>query len=612
VSASAVRTVCQSYYLYEWRSNIVHVSLKSIHVHSKGPSAMGLLHGLLAQNSNGRSSHIRDDMRSKASICLIESGGSNADTYSKDWAKTAFEPRYVSVLSSVPQRGLNSRIVDVPVGSGLGGGSNINACLFVPPDFENDFQEWPEPYKSGKIIKEAAEYLASFMAENGGVEDYDTRCNIEFNDVVGRKDVPSNLYTERKLRLTTKRDGKRVNYFDSLVRPLLSSNVIIRENTSAERLLWDHHTKTATGVVCFERFSKKRFIISAKKEIILCAGAIFSPVLLLKSGIGNEDKLKVMKSVKKIHHLPGVGQNLKDHLLIPRLFLSPSLKGSRRSMNGVRSIFKDSCRGIGSNDVMQKPTFEFLLMDGTGLENVAPRMVSNIFRRGFFDNTHINFDENQFQKLRRALLFSMQTLFKFVYLISFTLLQVVFHYIEPIPYLCKYHMVTLLIAHLNPKSRGAVIMSSDDTFEINPAYMTNSTDETSIIEAWKRSEDLKNDYFTNCYEIFPGKFYTLLSLISNLCQNSNQLHTNEVIPFFKDFSMPYFHWIGTCAMSKIMDKGKLTTTNNSVVDSNFQVIGMHNIRVCDASVFVTCISAPTALTCASLGYILSSIFNQCN
>ena len=44
-----------------------------------------------------------------------------------------------------------------------------------------------------------------------------------------------------------------------------------------------------------------------------------------------------------------------------------------------------------------------------------------------------------------------------------------------------------------------------------------------------------------------------------------------------------------------------------MVDENFKVIGMQGLRVCDASVFVDCISAPTALTCASLGYVLSDI-----
>ena len=45
----------------------------------------------------------------------------------------------------------------------------------------------------------------------------------------------------------------------------------------------------------------------------------------------------------------------------------------------------------------------------------------------------------------------------------------------------------------------------------------------------------------------------------------------------------------------------------AVADDNFKVIGMQGLRICDASVFVDCILAPTALTCASLGYVLSDI-----
>jgi len=82
-----------------------------------------------------------------------------------------------------------------------------------------------------------------------------------------------------------------------------------------------------------------------------------------------------------------------------------------------------------------------------------------------------------------------------------------------------------------------------------------------------------------------------------------------IITYAKHFMQPYFHYIGTCSM---VNNTTCQSSNNqeeeeAVVDENFNVIGMQGLRICDASVFVDCISAPTALTCASLGYILSDI-----
>lgn len=69
--------------------------------------------------------------------------------------------------------------------------------------------------------------------------------------------------------------------------------------------------KRAYGIV-FQR-KNKTSEIRARKEVILSAGAIGSPQILMLSGIGNEDDLKYV-GVPVVKHLPGVGQNLQDHI----------------------------------------------------------------------------------------------------------------------------------------------------------------------------------------------------------------------------------------------------------------------------------------------------------
>lgn len=75
----------------------------------------------------------------------------------------------------------------------------------------------------------------------------------------------------------------------------------------------DGISKIANGVLFRRR--TKHFTVRAKREIILSAGAIQSPQLLMLSGIGPKDHLKEMK-IPLVHHMPGVGRNLQDHVAI--------------------------------------------------------------------------------------------------------------------------------------------------------------------------------------------------------------------------------------------------------------------------------------------------------
>jgi len=76
-------------------------------------------------------------------------------------------------------------------------------------------------------------------------------------------------------------------------------------------LFADDKSKVAQGVLF--RKGKRRFIVGAKREVILSAGAIQSPQLLMLSGIGPRHHLEKM-NISVVHHAPGVGQNLQDHV----------------------------------------------------------------------------------------------------------------------------------------------------------------------------------------------------------------------------------------------------------------------------------------------------------
>ena len=85
-----------------------------------GPSACGLLHGLLVSREQQVNNSFKYQT-TKRTICVIEAGSSQqTSTYAKDWPKTAFYTNKTNNYISVPQTALNNRILDIPIGNGLG------------------------------------------------------------------------------------------------------------------------------------------------------------------------------------------------------------------------------------------------------------------------------------------------------------------------------------------------------------------------------------------------------------------------------------------------------------------------------------------------------------
>lgn len=108
------------------------------------------------------------------------------------------------------------------------------------------------------------------------------------------------------------RDGLRCSTAKAYLRPVSHrNNLHISLNSQVEKILINPETKEAYGVL----FSKdnRRFAVFSSSEVILSAGAIQSPHLLMLSGIGPEKQLR-KHEIEVIHNSPGVGENLQDHV----------------------------------------------------------------------------------------------------------------------------------------------------------------------------------------------------------------------------------------------------------------------------------------------------------
>lgn len=110
----------------------------------------------------------------------------------------------------------------------------------------------------------------------------------------------------------TIRDGLRCSTNKAYLRPIRHrDNLHVSLKSHVEKILINPTTKEAYGVL-FAKENKK-YAVFAAKEVILSAGSIQSPQILMLSGVGPENHLKEL-DIQVIHHSPGVGENLQDHI----------------------------------------------------------------------------------------------------------------------------------------------------------------------------------------------------------------------------------------------------------------------------------------------------------
>jgi choline dehydrogenase-like flavoprotein len=128
-------------------------------------------------------------------------------------------------------------------------------------------------------------------------------------------DVPEGFCETR----VTQRKGAQWSTADAYLKPALRRrNLTLYTGATATRVIFDG--KRATGVE-FEQLGARR-VVSARREVVLCGGAINSPQLLMLSGIGDRDHL-AEHGIDVVHEAPDVGSNLLDHLIVPMGFDVP-------------------------------------------------------------------------------------------------------------------------------------------------------------------------------------------------------------------------------------------------------------------------------------------------
>jgi choline dehydrogenase len=266
-------------------------------------------------------------------VLLLEAG--NPDTKPEISIPSAFMSLLGSEVDwayfSEPEPYLNHRKMFCPRGKVLGGSSSINFMMYVRGN-HHDYDHWHSLGNPGWSYEDVLPYFKKSEQQQRGASAYHgvdgelsvtdikpsavvSQCFIDacvarsydYNpDFNGAQQKGAGLY-----QLTVK-DGKRHSAAAAFLLPILQRpNLTVRTGVLATRLLFEG--TRAVGVEYLHEGTLHQ--VRSHQEVILSAGAFDSPKLLLLSGIGKADYLQGM-GIPVVADLPGVGQNLQDHLLV--------------------------------------------------------------------------------------------------------------------------------------------------------------------------------------------------------------------------------------------------------------------------------------------------------
>lgn len=446
---------------------------------------------------------LASQLASHASVLLIEAGSAIEHPFSSvpAYYPRTFGSRLDWGYSTTPQLGLNNRSILWPRGKGLGGSGAINALIYMQPALA-DFDRWALQGCSDWSAQDCRNLL-DFQLPSSQSE---TAITCPFSDLplaslrephpwtkqwldaakaMGLK--PQEFWVQPKPNVSglyqlTQFSGKRVHSGQHLSD--LTNLTLLSDHEFVKLTLGNNRVQAVELIGP----SNEAVSITARHRVILCAGTIGSPTLLLRSGIGSAEQLSKLRIPVQID-LPGVGQNLQDHLMF-------SLVYRTREERGLPARFG-------------KPFRDRFRVQGDG------PMTSNIAEAGAMFNLTSS-DHPEFQ-------------------IHFT----------PTHYL-KYPITqrtadafSIAITDLHPMSRGSLRLESAlprEAPRIDPAYLQNSTDLARLVEAvtWCRHQiaDSSLAKLIEC-ELLPGSKRTGNEAI------------NKVI---RTFAESIYHPIGTCRM----------------------------------------------------------------
>jgi len=268
------------------------------------------------------------------SVVLLENGGSDKNIMIQMPTALSYPMntnKYAWQFHTEPEPFLDNRKMHCPRGRVMGGSSSINGMVYVRGHAE-DFNQWEEQGAKGWAYKDCLPYFKRSESWHEGENDYrggsgpvstSNGNNMKLNPLykafieAGKeagypetKDYNAEQQEGFGPMHMTVGGGVRSSTSNAYIKPAKNrSNLKILTNVLVQKITLEN--KIATGVEY--SINGRKETLKASKEVLICAGSIGSPQLLQLSGIG-PTKVLNEAGVDVLHELPGVGENLQDHL----------------------------------------------------------------------------------------------------------------------------------------------------------------------------------------------------------------------------------------------------------------------------------------------------------
>ena len=488
-------------------------------------------------------------------VLLLEAGGKD------DWIWIHIPVGYLFCIGNPrtdwcyrtePCAGLNGRSILYARGKVLGGCSSINAMVYMRGQ-SGDYDGWSALGNPGwswndvfPIFKRSEDYYGggSDLHGAGGewrVEEQrlDWKILNAWRDAAEQCGIPKiadfnggDNFGSARFQVN-QRMGVRWNASKAFLRPAMQRpNLTVLTNVLAKQILLNTRdgVRRAHGVEFIQ--GNKTFIADAQCETILASGAINSPQLLQLSGIG-PGKLLEKHGIDVRHALPGVGENLQDHLQLRMAF----------KVRGVPTLNEQANSWFGK----ARMGLQYALLR-SGPLSMAPSQLG-AFAKSSADAASANLE------------FHVQP----VSLDKFG---------DP-PH--PFPAFTASVCNLRPESRGFVRIQSADALQhpvIQPNYLSTEQDRRVAVESLRLARRISAADALAKYhpqEFMPGPSYE---------------SDDALIDAAGNVGTTIFHPVGTCKMGPASDP-------KAVVDARLRVHGIAQLRVVDASIMPTITSGNT-------------------
>lgn len=451
-------------------------------------------------------------------------------------------------FETVPQPGLNGRRGYQPRGKVLGGSTSINTMIYMRGQRE-DYDDWAAAGNPGWSWSDVLPYFKKAEHNERGADAWHgsggplnvmdlmepNPCSARFVQAGLQAGYPANddfnaeVQEGIGLYQVIQRGGERWStaraYLSPAVRERANLNVLTDARASRVRF----EGRRAVGVDFMQGRTPRT--LHARREVLLCAGALQSPQLLLLSGVGAASQL-ARHGIPIVHDLPGVGRHLHDHPDVTLTFNA----AHQRELFGL---------SVGSAWEILKGIWQWR-RDRRG------PLTTNWGEAGGFIRSQPDVERPDLQ-------------------LHFAPIKVVDHARKTV-------FGRGFVSHvclLRPKSRGSLTLASNDPSAmplIDPAFLAEPEDFERLVRGFKLMRKI-------LYQ--PA----LASLGGSELRASAKVHTDaQIEQFVRERTDTVYHPVGSCRMGPAAD---------DVVDAALQVHGLQGLRVVDASIMPSVVSGNT-------------------